>query len=343
MSGAAMVIAVDAMGGDNAPGQIVAGAVLAAPDLAGEIVLVGRESQVRALLAEHGALPPNVRVQHADDVVEMDDNPMLALRQKAGSSVTLAVDLVRDGQADAVVSAGNSGALMAAATMRLGRLPGVARPGIAVFMPTPLGKRICLDAGANVDCKPEHLLAYAIMGSQYAEHALGIENPRVGLLSIGTEPCKGNDLTLATAALLQNAPINFVGNVEGTQIFEGAVDVTVCDGFVGNVVLKVAEGVGHLVLSELKKTFRTSWRAMLGAWIMKSELKRMARQLDYAEYGGALLLGVSGVCVVSHGKSDARAIANAIGVAAAGAESRVVQRMAECLSALPAPVQVTSG
>lgn len=333
-----MIIAVDAMGGDNAPGQIVTGAVLAASSLDGEVVLVGREDEVGRLLAGHDPVPPNVRLQHADDVVEMDDNPMLALRQKAGSSVTVAVDLVRDGQADAAVSAGNSGAFMAAATMRLGRLPGVARPGIAVFMPTPLGKRICLDAGANVDCKPEHLLAYAVMGSQYAEHALGIASPRVGLLSVGTEPCKGNDLTLATSALLANAPINFIGNVEGTQIFEGAVDVTVCDGFVGNVVLKVAEGTGHLVFSELKRIFRTSWRAALGAWLMKSDLKRMARLLDYAEYGGALLLGVRGVCVVSHGKSDARAIANAIAVAAAGAESRVVERMVECLTALPTPV-----
>jgi len=333
---------VDAMGGDNAPGQIVAGAALAAPNLAGEIILVGREDEIRGLLAAHGPVAPNIRVQHAEDVVEMDDNPMLALRQKAKSSVTVAVDLVRDGQADGAVSAGNSGALMAAATMRLGRLPGVSRPGIAVFMPTPLGKRICLDAGANVDCKPEHLLAYAVMGSEYAEHALGIANPRVGLLSIGTEACKGNDLTLATAALLAEAPINFIGNVEGSQIFEGAVDVTVCDGFVGNVVLKVTEGVANLVFSELKKTFRTSWRATLGAWIMKSELKRMSRQLDYAEYGGALLLGVSGVCVVSHGKSDARAIANAIAVAAAGAESRVVERMAERLSGLSTVIPVAT-
>jgi glycerol-3-phosphate acyltransferase PlsX len=185
-----------------------------------------------------------------------------------------------------------------------------------------------------VDCKPEHLLAYAVMGSQYAEHALGIANPRVGLLSIGTEPCKGNALTLATGELLAAAPINFIGNVEGTQIFEGAVDVTVCDGFVGNVVLKVAEGVGHLIFSELKRTFRTSWRAMLGAWIMKSDLRRMARLLDYAEYGGALLLGANGVCVVSHGKSDARAIANAISVARQGAESGVIERMVASLNGL---------
>ena len=202
---------------------------MAAPTLAGEIVLVGRQRVLDQELAARGVRATNISVHHAEDVVEMDDNPMVALRQKAGSSVTLAVDLVRDSGADAAVSAGNSGAFMAAATVRLGRLPGVQRPAIAIFVPTPLGKRICLDAGANVDCRPEHLAAFALMGSEYAEHALGVERPRVGLLSIGTESCKGNDLTLATAQLLSEAPLNFVGNVEGSQIFEGAVDVTVCE------------------------------------------------------------------------------------------------------------------
>jgi glycerol-3-phosphate acyltransferase PlsX len=219
--GEMMRIAVDAMGGDHAPVEIVAGAVLAAGQISGEIILVGREPEVRAELARQPAVPSNLTVHHAEQVVGMDESPRLALRQKAGSSVTVCVDLVRDGVADVAISAGNSGALMVAATMRLGTLPGVQRPAIAVLLPTSLGRRILLDGGANADCKPEHLADFALMGSEYAEHALGISRPRVGVLSIGTESGKGNDLSLAAYALLAQMPINFIGNVEGNQILEG--------------------------------------------------------------------------------------------------------------------------
>lgn len=322
------------MGGDHAPAEIIAGAALAADQIDGEIILVGREEVMQAEMARQGLRKANMSLYHADEVVAMDESPRLALRQKANSSVTVSVDLVRDGLADAAVSAGNSGAMMAAATMRLRTLPGVQRPAIAVFMPTPLGKRIVLDGGANVDCRPEHLADFALMGSLYAEHALQIKQPRVGLLSIGTERSKGNELTGATYELLDQLPINFIGNVEGDQIYAGEVDVTVCDGFVGNVVLKVTEGVGKEIMDDLKAAVRQSLRAKLGALLLRPALRAMATKYDYAEYGGALLLGTNGVCIVAHGKSDARAIASAISVGAQSVASQVRRRMAESFAQL---------
>ena len=324
-----MKIAVDAMGGDHAPAEIVAGAVAAAAQVNGEIILVGREPDVRAELARHLRVPSSLTVHHAEQVVEMDESPRLALRQKAGSSVTVCVDLVRDGLADAAISAGNSGALMAAATMRLGTLPGVQRPAIAVFLPTPLGKRIVLDAGANVDCKPEHLADFALMGSEYAEHALGISRPRIGVLSIGTEASKGNELSLAAHGLLAKMPINFIGNVEGDQILAGEVDVTVCDGFVGNVVLKVVEGTAQGLFGDVKSSLKGRALSRLGALLLRPALRAVAAKYDYAEYGGALLLGTNGVCIVAHGRSDRRAMARAIVAGAQGVEAKVQEHMAE--------------
>ena len=323
-----MKIAVDARGGDHAPGEVVAGAGLAADQLRGEIILVGREECIRSELEKHQVTASNIIVHHADEVVEMDDSPRTALRQKANSSMDIAVQLVRDKEAHAALSAGNSGAFMALATMRLRLIPGVDRPPIAIALPTPNGKRVCLDAGANVDCKPQHLAEFALMGSQYAEHALGIANPKVGLLSIGTEQCKGNDLTLAAFPLLERLPINFIGNVEGTQLFTEDVDVTVCDGFVGNVVLKIAEGVAQLLTSQLKSCLRSNIISQAGAMLVGPSIKPLRELFDYAEYGGALLLGVNGVCVVSHGKSDRRAIAAAIRVAAQAVEGKVCENMA---------------
>lgn len=332
-----MKIAVDAMGGDHAPAAIVAGAAVAAQQLAGqdgEIILVGKEDVIRAELSRQGINLPNISLHHAPEVVEMDESPRLALRQKVDSSVTVCVDLVRDGIADAAMSAGNSGAMMAAATMRLRTLPGVQRPAIAFFLPTPLGKRLVLDGGANVDCKPEHLADFALMGSVYAEHALGIAQPRVGLLSIGTESSKGNEATLAAAELCRNMPVNFIGNVEGNQIYQAAVDVTVCDGFVGNVVLKVTEGVAEEIFNDLKAALKRDFWTKLGALILKPSLKRMAAKYDWAEYGGALLLGVNGPCVIAHGKSDARATTKAIMVGALSVQGKVQQHMTESFEAL---------
>lgn len=302
---------------------------MAAAQIAGEVILVGRQPVIEAELAKLGPRPANLIIHHAEDVVEMGESPLLALRQKAGSSVTVSVDLVRDGIADAAVSAGNSGAMMAAATMRLRTLPGVQRPAIAITLPTAVGKRIVLDAGANVECKPEHFVEFALMGSEYCERVLGIGNPRVGLLSIGTERSKGNDLTQAAFPLLEQAPVNFIGNIEGEQIVDGSVDVTVCDGFVGNVVLKLCEGVGSEFMHDLKSAIKGSLLGTLGAWFLRPALRKMAAKYDYAEYGGALLLGVNGVCIISHGKSDAKAIAKAITEAAASVSSEVQAYMAQ--------------
>lgn len=315
------------MGGDHAPAEVVAGAALAARELADEVILVGREPEVRAEMDRQGISAPNLTIHHADAVVEMHESPRLALRRKAGSSITVCVDLVRDGLADAAISAGNSGAMMAAATMRLGTLPGVQRPAIAVFLPTAVGKRIVLDAGANVDCKPEHLADFALMGSEYAEHALQVDRPRVGLLSIGTEASKGNELSLAAYSLLSELPLNFIGNVEGNQMLAGEVDVTVCDGFVGNVVLKVVEGVATELIGDMKAVVASSLLAKLGALLLRPALRGVGRKYDYAEYGGALLLGINGVCIVAHGRSDRRAIAKAISVGAHSVETQVQQHM----------------
>lgn len=338
-----MKIAVDAMGGDHAPGEIVAGAGLAAPDVPGEIILVGRQDVIKAELARRNLSLPNLRIHHAEDIVEMGDSPLVALRQKAGSSVTISVDLVRDGMADAAVSAGNSGAMMAASVMRLRTLPGVQRPAIAIFLPTAIGKRIVLDAGANADCKPEHLAEFAVMGSVYAEYALGIKQPRVGVLSLGTERSKGNALTQAAYPLLERAPVNFVGNVEGDQIAAGEVDVTVCDGYVGNVVLKVTEGIALELISDLKGAIKGSFWGKVGALFLRSALRKMAAKYDYAEYGGALLLGVNGVSVISHGKSDAKAIAKAIAVAANSVQTGVQAQMTQSFAQFTIKEEATAG
>lgn len=327
-----MRIAVDAMGGDHAPREIVAGAALAVERLDGEILLVGRQDELEAELKRLQFSHPRLLLHHAPQVVEMDDSPRLALRQKVDSSITVAVDLVRDGQADAAISAGNSGAMMAAATMRLRTLPGIQRPAIAISLPTSSGRTMVLDGGANTECKPEHLAEFGLMGSVYAEHALGIARPRVGLLSIGTERCKGNDLTLATYDLLERLPLNFIGNIEGNQIFQGEVDVAVCDGFVGNVLLKVTEGVGHILMEDFRSVFTSSILGRLAGLLLRPMLRRMKGKYDYAEYGGALLLGVQGLCIVCHGKSSARAMARAIEVGAQDVQSGVQARMVESFS-----------
>lgn len=332
--GEQMKLAVDAMGGDHAPGEIVAGAAIAARTLPGEIILVGREPEIKAEMARQGIALPNLTIHHADEVVEMHESPLLALRQKAGSSVTVCVDLVRDGKAHAAISAGNSGALMAAGTKRLGTLPGVQRPAIAVYMPTAIGTRIVLDAGANVECKPEHLAQFGLMGSQCAQHVLGVERPRVGLLSIGTEPSKGNDLTLAAFPLLEQLPINFIGNVEGNQILAGEVDVTVCDGFVGNVVLKVVEGTAQEVVEDLRAAVKRSLLYRLAGALMRPVVRQMVNKYDYAEHGGALLLGTKGVCIVAHGRSDRKALAKAVALGAQSVQSRVQEYMAEAFAAM---------
>jgi len=322
-----MLIALDAMGGDLAPDEVVRGALLAADRLESQVALCGREDRIRALIDGHPGAD-RMLVRSATEVVEMEDSPRVALRGKPDSSVARTVEMVLNGEAQACVSAGNSGGFMALCHTRLKTIPGIARPAIALFLPTKQGPRILLDAGANADCKPEYLVQFGLMGSIYAEFALGMKAPRVGLLSIGTEAHKGNELTQAAMPLMGKAPINFIGNVEGDQIFtDDDVDVIVCDGFVGNVVLKVAEGVAGTLADTLRTGIKRSAWARMGVLFMRGPFKALRDLFDYGTYGGALLLGVNGICVVSHGKSDAFAIKNALLVAERAVKGRVVEHV----------------
>jgi glycerol-3-phosphate acyltransferase PlsX len=302
--------------------------------VAGEIVLVGPQERLQALLSAAPSHSHNLRIVDAPQVVEMDESPNRALRSKPDSSLVRAIDLVRAGEADAAVSAGNSGAFMFAAQLRLRNLPGLQRCAIAVPFPGQGGPRILIDGGANMDCRPEHLAQFGIMGSMYAEAALNRKRPRVGLLSIGHENSKGDSLTLAAHQLLAHTPINFIGMVEGDQLFGEGVDVIVADGFVGNVALKVAEGAAHLLMTAIREGTMANWRGRLGGWLLRPVFRSLHKQLDYAAYGGALLLGVKGLCVVCHGRSNAVAIENAVLAAKRAIEGRVTEHLAEGLGNL---------
>jgi glycerol-3-phosphate acyltransferase PlsX len=332
-----MRIAVDAMGGDFAPGPIVEGAVHAARKFGHEIILVGDPDAVRAQLKRLKADDANIRIEASEGVVGMDDSPAQGCRQKPKSSIMVATKLVGLGQADAVVSAGNSGATMAAALWHLHRLPGVSRPAITAVLPTLNGVCVLTDAGANVDCKPKHLLQFAVMGSEYAKNIFNRPSPRVGLLSIGEEPSKGNELTLATSELMTQHIPNFIGNVEGRDIPKGMADVVVCDGFVGNVILKFAEGMASSVITLIKDGIQGRPLAMLGGLLLRGALRGVGRKLDYAEYGGAPLLGVNGICIVCHGKSTPRAIFNAVRVAAELVEKKTNEHIRQELHRLNPP------
>ncbi len=310
-----MKIAVDAMGGDHAPEVVAAGAVVAARDFGVEILLVGPRARVEDELTHYRPLPPGIRVVDAPEVIEMHEPPAMAVRRKKRSSIVVAMEHVRDRQADAVVSAGHTGAAMGAALLRLGRIPGVDRPALAVLLPTLAAHPVVLlDIGANVDCRPHHLLQFAIMGSVYARRVLGMQSPHVGVLSNGAEEGKGSDLALRTAALLRESGLNFVGNVESRDILSGAADVVVCDGFVGNVVLKFGEGLALAIRDIVKSEFRGIGGRLLALYLspLAPKIRQMYRRIDYREYGGVPLLGIEGVCIIAHGSSNARAIRNAI-------------------------------
>lgn len=318
-------VALDAMGGDHAPGEVVHGAIMALRQDPGlSLILVGDESRVGAELADRGnalaaADRSRVTVVHAPGVVGMGEAAAV-LRKKRDASIMRAMDQVREGQAQAVVAAGSTGAAMSAALLRWGRIKGIERPAIAAVLPTKRGPCVLLDVGANVDCKPEWLAQFAMMGAEYSRMVLGVATPRVGLLNIGEEPEKGNEQALdAHGRLLAEGPgrpWDFVGNIEGRAIWQGAADVVVADGFAGNVALKTAEGVAELVTALLLEEIdRGGLRARLGALLMKGAFRGLRRRTDPAEYGGALLLGVEGVCVICHGSSRAYAVANAVRVA----------------------------
>ena len=333
-----MVIAVDAMGGDRAPEAIVAGALSAAARVEGDVALVGPAERITALLPTGRSRPANLRVIDAPQVVGMGEDPGRAARSKPDSSLAVCVNLVRDGEADAAVSAGNSGAFMFLAQLRLRNIPGLQRSAIAVPFPGVGGPRILIDAGANMDCRPLHLAQFGLMGSVYAEYALGRQDPRVGLLSIGGESSKGDELTREAHKLFKSAPVNFIGNVEGNHVVDEGVDVIVADGFAGNVVLKIAEGMAQFIFSMVKQELRRDWRGRLGGWLVRPGLRRVRELGDYEAYGGALLLGVNGICVVCHGRSSGKAIENAILVAQRAVAGGVLDHVAEGLQRLAAAV-----
>ncbi|HLW48766.1 MAG TPA: phosphate acyltransferase PlsX [bacterium] len=318
-----MRVALDAMGGDHAPREIVAGAAEAVRDLGIEVVLVGPEARLRE---ETRGGPPTgrLRIVDAPEVIGMAEAPAMALRRKRRSSIAVALDLVRRGDADAMVSAGNTGAVMTAALLTLRPIEGIDRPAIAAVLPTQRGRALMLDAGANVDCRPKHLLQFAVMGSVYAQRVMGVQAPRVGLLSNGEEDTKGNELVIRAAELLRRSGLRFIGNVEGRGVFAGDVDVVVCDGFVGNAVLKFGEGLALGIFSLLREELSRGLLVRLGVALARPRLRALAQRLDHTEYGGAPLLGVDGICIVSHGSSKARAVRNAIALAAESVRSRMV-------------------
>jgi len=315
-------IVVDAMGGDSAPAEIIKGALEAARQFNQEIILVGDEAIIRQEMV--GCTDKLVSVVHAPDVISMSESPSVAVRRKKGSSIVRAMHLLKEGTTAALVSAGNTGAVMAAGVLFLGLIVGIDRPALATVLPSKGGWTLLLDAGANADCKPYHLLQFAIMGYLYAREILGIHNPRVGLLNIGEEETKGNELTLAAYPLLANAGINFIGNVEGRDIYQDTVNVVVCDGFVGNIVLKAAEGMSTAFMQMMKEETTKKWFARAGFTMAMFALRDFRRRLDYAEYGGVPLLGVNGVIIVCHGSSTSRAIKNAIRLAGESVQKDLV-------------------
>jgi glycerol-3-phosphate acyltransferase PlsX len=319
------VIALDAMGSDRAPKPEIEGAIQAARQHGVHVILVGPEEMLRAELARYSAaadLP--IQIAHASEVITMDDKAVQAVRAKRDSTMRVGLRLVREGRALGFVTAGNTGAAMATAKMVLGAIPGVDRPALAAVFPTAIGTAAeLLDVGANVDCKAHNLEQFAVMGEIYYRSMFGTKRPRVGLLSIGEEETKGNELTREAFQLLKRLPINFIGNVEGRDLYNGEVDVIVADGFVGNVALKISEGVAHLVRNTLKESLRATITRQVGALLSRSAFSDFKKRLDHTEYGGAPLLGIKGVCFITHGSSNSNAIKNALRVSAEFAERSI--------------------
>ncbi len=326
-----MRIAVDVMGGDHGCGVVIEGArrALAADDRIKTLYLVGNQTAIHAALPSRGFRDHRMRVVHASEVLTMEDKPATAVRRKKDCSITRAVELVHEGKADAVVSPGNTGGIFAAATFKLGRVPGVDRGGIAAVIPTPDNEFVLLDSGANIESKPMHLAHYAIMGSIYSREILGYQNPRVGVLSIGTEENKGNDLTLEAFKLCKMLDINFIGNVEGHDLFKSRVEVVVCDGFVGNIVLKTCESLAVGIFTMLKRELKTNLGRKLGALLAQNAFRTIKKRMDPEAYGGAPLLGFNGAVMKAHGSARERAIASAIRVTTETLQHRINQIIAE--------------
>jgi len=325
-------VAVDAMGGDDAPGRVVDGALAAARHFDLGVTLVGPTAVLERELARHAEVDPGrTRIVEAPESIAMDEAPV-AVRRKPGASIRVAAELVARGEAAALFSAGHTGATVMAAHGAFGMLPGVDRPALAVTIPTRGRPAVLLDVGASMECRPSHLLQFAVMGSRYARVALGIDVPRVGLLSVGEEATKGNELTREAHQLLKTSPVTFIGNVEARDVYSGRADVIVCDGFTGNVALKISEGFAELIEAELSSTFTLR----VGSLLTRRGVRQFHRRVDYSEYGGAPLLGVSGVTIVGHGRSSAKAVRNGVAMAYRFAAERVIERVEQDIAAASA-------
>lgn len=327
-----MRIAVDAYGGDNAPLEVVKGCTKAARELDAEIVLCGKEAELTELLKQYDYPKEKLFVRNAEEVITNEDSPVHAIRSKKNSSLMVALQTVNDGEADAVVSAGNTGAYFAGAFRVLGRIEGVKRPALATYIPNTKSGSIVLDVGANADCKAEHLLQFAVMGSLYAENVLKVSRPRVAVVNVGAEPGKGNELVKEAYPLLEQSGLHFTGNIEARQIPYGDADVVVCDGFVGNVILKLTEGLGGALFGMVKEALVRNTLTKLCAAVLKPGLKTLKKKMDYSEYGGAPLLGINGVAMKAHGSSDAKAFYHAIRSALVFAATGVNDKIREELS-----------
>lgn len=327
-----MKIAVDAMGGDYAPEEIVNGAVLACRELGAEVILVGNEGKISNILKNQSVSGLKLEILNATEIIEMGDHPANAVKKKKDSSLVVANRLVKDGTAAAVISAGNTGAAMSASLLILGRIKGINRPAIASPMPTNIGVSVLLDAGANADCDPVNLAQFAMMGSIYAEQVFGFAKPRVGLLSIGEEETKGNKLTVEAHQLIKQSGLNFIGNIEGRDVHHGECEVIVCDGFVGNIVLKLSEGLAGALFGQIKTALTKNVVTTVGAILAKSAFKSLKARMDYTEYGGAPLLGLNGISIISHGSSNAKAIKNAIRAAIKAVNEDVIGKIAASLT-----------
>jgi len=335
-------IALDAMGGERGPEEMVTGAIQAVEESDLDVVLIGDENILNTILQNQPQVSSRLHIVHASQTVSMHESPFEAIRRKKDSSIIRAFELIKDGDADGVVSAGNSGATMASAIKLLGRLEKIARPGIASIFPTLKKPLVMMDVGANVDCRPQHLFQFGVMGAAFSDNLFKISKPSIGLLSIGEEGGKGNVLVKKAHELFSKSSLNFIGNVEGRDIFQGDVDVIVCDGFVGNVCLKVSEGLAEAIISMLRTEMSKSLMAKIGYLLAKQAFGNFGKRVDYAEYGGAPLLGVNGTGIICHGRSNAKAIKNAIKVAAEMIRGRVNGHIVQMLSESD-PVQINEG
>lgn len=327
-----MKIVVDAMGGDNAPEVVIQGTLAAVKEYDVEVILVGDQPRIDTLLKKARYKGKNISSYPAQEVIDMGESAAASVRRKRDSSIVVGLDLVKGGKADAFFSAGNTGAVVCAATLNLRLIPGIERPGIAIVMPTLKGVSLVIDVGANINPKPSQLLQYGIMADIYAQDILGKSNPKVGLLNVGEEETKGNDFMKETYELFSQAKFNFIGNVEGKHLFSGDCDVIICDGFVGNVALKVSEAVAEALQKFLKRHILGNPLGLLGGLLLKPSFNRLKKELDYAEYGGAPLLGVDGVVIIGHGRSNTKAVKNAIRVAKEEVEHKFNEKILEAIA-----------